>query len=78
MECALDELQCQIFESVAAERSVGREEESKAKKEQEQLRMTMPRFETEAEKEERLRMEKELKDFGEISEAFRLSRPNPR
>ena len=40
--------------------------------------MAMPRFETEAEKEERLRMEKELAEFGEVSEAFRLSKPNTR
>lgn len=48
------------------------------KKEQEQMRLNAPRFETEAEKTERLRMERELAEFGEVSEAFRLSRPNPR
>lgn len=48
------------------------------KKEQEEMRLNAPRFETEAEKEERLRMERELAEFGEVSEAFRLSSPNPR
>lgn len=42
------------------------------------MRLNAPRFETEAEKLERLRMERELAEFGEVSEAFRLSRPNPR
>ena len=42
------------------------------------MRLTAPRFETEAEKQERLRMERELAEFGEVSEAFRLSHPNPR
>ena len=55
-----------------------REQENKTSKEQEELRMAMPRFETEAEKEEKLRIEKELAEFGEVSEAFRLSKPNPR
>lgn len=40
--------------------------------------MTTPRFETEEEKEERERMEREVVEFGEVSEAFRLSQPNPR
>ena len=48
------------------------------RKEQEQMRLTMPRFETEDEKAERLKREQELAEFGEISEAFRLSKPNPR
>ena len=55
-----------------------REHESRLKKEQEEMRLNAPRFETEAEKEERLRMERELAEFGEVSEAFRLSSPNPR
>ena len=55
-----------------------REQEHLLKKEQEQMRSTMPRFETEDEKVERLKREKELAEFGEVSVAFRLSSPNPR
>ena len=55
-----------------------REQESRVRREQEQLRMAIPRFETEAEKQERLKMEQELAEFGRVSEAFRLSNPNPR
>ena len=57
---------------------VYREQESKLRREQEQMRLAMPRFETEAEKTERIRMEQELAEFGEVSVAFRLSKPNPR
>ena len=69
---ALDRLRSQLRDVQA----VHKEQNMTQKMEDDKQKLVMPRFETALERVERLKKEKELAEFGEVSVAFRLSAPS--